>query len=301
MASETLGSAELDEFIRDLIELREACGSPSLRDLAAASREVQARHAEDRTGLQALSTTAISDVLARRRKRPPTWRWVASYVLACQCYARRSGAWPVDPGVDTLPGWHRHYRSVRAAVLPSTLDQLDTPDDLDGRNLALDAGLVHASLSAMIENVTADLNSERWERDSGTPLDGEGLTWGPVTASHSESVREGRGARTPEMIVRPDDDAPGARGSATPEPPRPPRPRPPAEKASGLAYPAHEFRDTVPHRTDACGHGAPEHCTSGYDGNPRASTTRTSRGHERVQRDGHEHRDDEHGDDEQAR
>ncbi|MFC5748370.1 hypothetical protein [Actinomadura rugatobispora] len=141
---------ELDEFVQDLIELREACGSPSLRDLASFSRKAQARHANELAGLQELSATAISDVLARRRKRPPAWSWVASYVLACQSYARGSGAWPEDPGLGSLPGWHRRYRAVRAATLPLAV---------------LDEALIGASMSALIESLTAELDSGSAEED----------------------------------------------------------------------------------------------------------------------------------------
>ncbi|XVQ10529.1 hypothetical protein ACQP1W_49860 [Spirillospora sp. CA-255316] len=242
---------ELDEFVQDLIELREACGSPSLRDLASFSRKVQARHANDLAGLQELSATAISDVLARRRKRPPAWSWVASYVLACQCYARGSGAWPVDPGLDSLPGWHERYRSVRVALLPPTVDAaldlashavdlaaqaLDLDEhalDAGGQALGLDEALINASMAALIESLTAELDSDSAEQDiaavseSLSPPewpDGEtGGEWPEAEIGDDSSRSKVTGWPAGDAPhVQGDHHVPGPRHPADPDQPPPP-------------------------------------------------------------------------------
>ncbi|TDC68235.1 sel1 repeat family protein [Actinomadura sp. GC306] len=120
MTDESLsGAAPLDEFIDRLVRLREECGSPSLRDLATSSTQVMARYKQEHPKLRALTVTALSDHLGRRRMRLPAWGWVATYVLACQDYARRSGACLDDPGTASLPDWHEHYRAARVGSTPS--------------------------------------------------------------------------------------------------------------------------------------------------------------------------------------
>lgn len=120
MTDESLpGNAPLDEFIGQLVLLREECGSPSLRDLVASAKEVITRHKQEQTRLQPLSVTALSDHLNRRRKHLPAWGWVATYVLACQDYARTSGARLDDPGAKTLPTWHDRYRAARTGSPPA--------------------------------------------------------------------------------------------------------------------------------------------------------------------------------------
>ncbi|XRQ10295.1 tetratricopeptide repeat protein [Actinomadura welshii] len=119
MTAESLsGNAPLDEFIGRLAQLREECGSPSLRDLETTSMQVTTRYKQELSKLQTLSVTALSDHLGRRRKKPPAWGWVATYVLACQDYARTSGACPDDPGTASLHQWHERYRAARAGSPP---------------------------------------------------------------------------------------------------------------------------------------------------------------------------------------
>lgn len=127
MTDESLsGDAQLDEFIAQLALLREECGSPSLRDLVASSVRVKDRYRQEHSRLQTLSVTALSDHLGRRRKNLPSWGWVATYVLACQDYARTSGACLEDPGTATLPAWHGRYRAARAGS-PSAAPPLTAP------------------------------------------------------------------------------------------------------------------------------------------------------------------------------
>ncbi|GAA2399016.1 hypothetical protein GCM10010191_02250 [Actinomadura vinacea] len=137
--------ARLDGFVQQLVELREACGSPSLRDIASISKALHARDGDEPPRVQELSATAISDVLARRRERPPAWHWVASYVLSCQAFARHSGARADDPAHESLPDWHRRYR----AALPPP------PGTPVGTVAGLDEALINVSVAALIDNLTS--------------------------------------------------------------------------------------------------------------------------------------------------
>ncbi|MBC6457859.1 tetratricopeptide repeat protein [Actinomadura sp. HBU206391] len=111
---EPWNGAALDEFIKVLEEFRRACGGPGIRELARVSRQVVETSDKRYRHLQMLSPTALSDVLNRRRKKPPPWSWVASYVLSCQRYAAESGLIPHDPGGSTLPEWNRRLQAVYA-------------------------------------------------------------------------------------------------------------------------------------------------------------------------------------------
>jgi hypothetical protein len=107
--------SERHKFIQELNKLLEECGLPSYRQLAANSQKVRAHYRKELPQLRELSVTAISDVLAGRRKNPPAWDWVATFVLSCQDYARMNGACLDDPGTATLPGWHARYGAARIA------------------------------------------------------------------------------------------------------------------------------------------------------------------------------------------
>jgi hypothetical protein len=98
--------AALDDFVRCLEEFRRACGGPALRELSRVSRQVVDAHGKRLRHLQELSPTALSDVLNRRRKKPPSWNWVASFVTSCQQYAAESGLFP-HPGDGTPQEWNR--------------------------------------------------------------------------------------------------------------------------------------------------------------------------------------------------
>ncbi|MCW2901152.1 MAG: Sel1 domain protein repeat-containing protein [Streptosporangiaceae bacterium] len=103
--------AALDEFVQCLAEFHRACGGPSLRELSRVSRQVVETYRMRYPNLLELSLTALSDVLSRRRKKPPSWNWVASFVLSCQRYAEDSGLFP-DVGDSTLQEWNRRLQTL---------------------------------------------------------------------------------------------------------------------------------------------------------------------------------------------
>ncbi|HEU5158671.1 MAG TPA: hypothetical protein VFU43_16860 [Streptosporangiaceae bacterium] len=124
---------ELERFIVLLERLRDACGRPSLRELSRVSKNVRKHYGGRYPQLPAeLSLTALSDVLGRRRKKPPTWNWVALYVLSCQRYAADSGVRP-DPKDTTLPTWHLRLQAVHRADVRSPADEEIIPANGDGR------------------------------------------------------------------------------------------------------------------------------------------------------------------------
>jgi hypothetical protein len=105
-------SDDLEEFLVLLNRFRQACGPPSLRELSRVSEQVCKYYGARYPKLPTiLSLSALSEVLSHRRKRPPTWQWVASFVLSCQRHAAEAGIRP-DPEDTTLPIWHLRLRAV---------------------------------------------------------------------------------------------------------------------------------------------------------------------------------------------
>jgi hypothetical protein len=119
---------ELEEFIVLLERFRYACGLPSLRELSRVSEQVRKHYGKRYPKLPTvLSLTALSDVLGRRRKRPPAWGWVALYVLSCQRFAAEAGIRP-DPEDATLPIWHQRLQAVHRPEVISPADEEIVPD-----------------------------------------------------------------------------------------------------------------------------------------------------------------------------
>lgn len=103
--------AEPADFIGALRALYDSCNRPSYRRLAETSErlgELYGRH-----GLPGLSSSGVFEVLAGRRKRPPSSAWVASFVLCCQRLGWEAGIIPSDPGIRTLPDWQARLRAAR--------------------------------------------------------------------------------------------------------------------------------------------------------------------------------------------
>ncbi len=119
---------ELEEFIALLDRFRHACGLPSLRELSRVSEHVRESYGKRYPKLPTvLSLTALSDVLNRRRKRPPAWGWVALYVLSCQRFAAEAGIRP-DPGDATLPIWSLRLQAVHRPEVAPPADEEIVPD-----------------------------------------------------------------------------------------------------------------------------------------------------------------------------
>jgi hypothetical protein len=119
---------ELRKFVKSLDRFRLACGQPSLRELVRVSERVVADERYKKLQVQALSLTALSDVLGHRRERPPRFRWVAVFVLSCQRFAAESGLRP-DPGASSLPEWNDRLQAVYVGAASTTeqADQEGTP------------------------------------------------------------------------------------------------------------------------------------------------------------------------------
>ncbi|WP_433335016.1 hypothetical protein [Spirillospora sp. CA-294931] len=107
----------LDEFIAELAQLRAACGYPSLRKLTAISQQVVVRFREDQPNLYPLSASTLSDHLGRRRKRPPTWDWVACFILACHHHSSLVGLSRTDNSdLSALLGWRDRYSAMQTSA-----------------------------------------------------------------------------------------------------------------------------------------------------------------------------------------
>jgi hypothetical protein len=96
-----------------LQELRRSCGSPGYRKLAAYSEEIIRRPDKDHHELRPLSTTAISNVLGGKRKGPPQWGWVATFVLACRMHALATRR-RVPDEETLLREWAAVYHAMRS-------------------------------------------------------------------------------------------------------------------------------------------------------------------------------------------
>ena len=99
-----------DAFIAELRTFHEACGKPFFKQLAAISERLPQLYPPPE-GVECrfvtLSVSAISEVLAGKRKHLPSFDWIASFVLCCQRWALEVGASSYDPGTRTLPFWAR--------------------------------------------------------------------------------------------------------------------------------------------------------------------------------------------------
>jgi hypothetical protein len=107
-----MGQYTLEDLVNDLQRLRADSGRPSLRKLAKESskltRELQKERGWD---LPDLSVTTLSNVLKRRRVNPPSWVWVATFVLTCQRIAAQAPESSVPPTED-LQWWRIRWNSL---------------------------------------------------------------------------------------------------------------------------------------------------------------------------------------------
>jgi tetratricopeptide (TPR) repeat protein len=88
-----------ERFRHDLVQLRQMAGMPSYSDLERAS-EHQLRRA------------TVSDVLAGKRVRLPTWPFVSAFVVACRKLAEENRLDPEELG--RVADWKRHWDSAVA-------------------------------------------------------------------------------------------------------------------------------------------------------------------------------------------
>lgn len=107
-------SVACSDFVSQLIELKELAGSPSLAELRKLSERTGTTGPKSRV----LAESTTHDILARKRARPPEWRWVASFVRACHEAASVSG---LDVStLGSIQEWHDRWRNARAHQPPGT-------------------------------------------------------------------------------------------------------------------------------------------------------------------------------------
>jgi hypothetical protein len=102
-------------FIAQLRDHHTRCGKPTYHKIAELSLNVSMRYPSRTTGgppcrgadthLVTLSVSAISEILADKRKGLPSFPWIASFVLCCNQWASEIGTIAADPGRDVLPEW----------------------------------------------------------------------------------------------------------------------------------------------------------------------------------------------------
>ncbi len=101
-----------DEFLVALREFRADCGGPSFRTLARISQTLKALYqppADPLCELHGLSAATISEVLSGKRLGPPSFDWVASFVLSCQRFAVQDRPARRDQGTTILAHWAAIY------------------------------------------------------------------------------------------------------------------------------------------------------------------------------------------------
>ena len=105
--------AVLDGFIADLNAAMDAAGSPSYARLEHLSEHVRGDQPKE-IDLIVLARSTTQEILTGRRRQPPRWQWVLSFVLTLQVAARKAGV-----GVDrigTIEDWKRKHDAVRSAA-----------------------------------------------------------------------------------------------------------------------------------------------------------------------------------------
>ena len=127
--TERIGSPK-DEFILALREFWADCGMPPFHALARVWPRIgeHYRLPGERNMLHPLSVTAISEILAGKRRGLPRPEWVASFVLACQYLAARAEPGRRDQGLAILRYWTAiHAAHTTVAGGPAGLWQLTPP------------------------------------------------------------------------------------------------------------------------------------------------------------------------------
>lgn len=112
MTRKYLTSPAHEAFCAELRALYIACGKPSYRNLASLSKRLTSLYGQ--RNLPQLSSTAVCEILAGRRKDLPSAAWLASFVLCCQRSGWAAGNLDEDPGPLTLPGWQERLRAAQA-------------------------------------------------------------------------------------------------------------------------------------------------------------------------------------------
>jgi Domain of unknown function (DUF5753) len=102
-----------DGFIADLNQALVTVGSPSYKRLKQLSEQVFEQGRRKDVDLIVLAHSTTQEILTGRRRQPPRWQWVLSFVTTLQFAARKAGV-DVD-SIGTIETWKRKYDAVRTA------------------------------------------------------------------------------------------------------------------------------------------------------------------------------------------
>ncbi len=147
------------------------CGGSSFDAIVSTSErlgELYPAQGEVPVKLEVLSKTAVSEILGGKRKGPPRFDWIASFVLSCQRLASEKGVISRDPGIAILPEWAR-----KLAVLSADRRTPRLSDSADATRDRRAAASLMPEASTMPEAATA---GER------------GLASGPLTQEQRDFI-----------------------------------------------------------------------------------------------------------------
>ncbi|WP_328709466.1 hypothetical protein [Microbispora hainanensis] len=103
-------------FLAQLNTLHEQAGSPTMSELEKLSGGTGNNGHQPRL----LTRSTTHDILRGKRKKVPSWPWVASFVTACHAAAEQTGL-PTET-MGTLTDWHARWRAARGDQPAVALD-----------------------------------------------------------------------------------------------------------------------------------------------------------------------------------
>ena len=100
----------LEGFIADLQDAWRMAGRPSYAELGRLSRQLQGQVQPSGLEVEPLAASTAHEILSGRRRRPPRWRWIASFVTVLRAAAARGGVNP--DSIGTLEEWKTKHEVV---------------------------------------------------------------------------------------------------------------------------------------------------------------------------------------------
>lgn len=104
--------AAMEGFISELNRAHQAAGQPTYSELQRVSERLRTRGGADRVDVLTRSNT--NEILKGRRRRPPQWQWLQSFLIVLRTIARNNGI--AAERIGTNAEWRRRHAAVFAAT-----------------------------------------------------------------------------------------------------------------------------------------------------------------------------------------